>query len=373
MQTARNPYHRLEALAAMLIVAATAALLAPVVSAQSDRNRVCAENVNALAFAVLQYAEDYDRTLPQAVIWNDPARFRVQLGPYVGSTRPFRCPATGVGYATNPALAGRVLSGLGATDTTEMLRDERAHPDRKTTVAFLDGHVERGGVEEYFPDADAECYRRVRRIAFAVRQYAGDYDDRTPFQTDDEAFRAVVQPYLGSSRYWNCPDTKLPYSLAQEFRGRSLDDFADFDGVEIVRDPNAHRSGVATVCYLDGYAEQVGPRGIKYPTAIAESQRRVSGLGIALLQYSQDYNERLPPITTTAALKPLLLPYTRTSRTFEPPRGGTPFQLNGAVGGTNLFDYPSPSEVIWIRDPNGYGDGLITAGFLDGHIERRAP
>lgn len=372
MQPVRNPHNRLETLAAMLIVAATVAILTPVVFAQSDRNRLCADNARVLAVAVSQYAQDYDERIPQAAIWNNPVRFRAEISPYVGSTRPFRCPATGAGYVTNPVVAGQSFAAF-AADTTEMLRDAQVHPDGKSTVAFLDGHVERGGVEEYFPDADGECYNRVRRITFALQQYAQDYDEFLPFQPNDPALRSVVQPYLGSSRYWNCPDTKELYTIAQGFRGHSYNDFPDFDAVEVARDPRPHRSGVTTVGYLDGYVEQRGPRGIKYPTPVAESQRRVSLVNLALLQYSQDYDEYLPPITTIAALKPLLAPYTRSSRLFEPPRGGTPFQLNPAVGGTYLPSYSSPATVIWIRDNNNYSDGLITAGFLDGHVERRTP
>ncbi len=372
MQPAKNPHNRLEVLAALLIVAATAAILAPVVSAQSDRNRLCAENANVLAQAVMQYAQDYDETIPHAPIWNNPARFRTEIGLYTGSTRPFRCPATGAGYTPNPAVAGQSFAAFDP-DTTEMLRDARVHPDGKSTVAFLGGYVERGGVEQYFPDADAECFSRVRQITFAVQQYAQDYDELTPFQTDDTALRSVLQPYLRSSRYWSCPDTKQFYAIAQGFRGMSYNDFPDFSAVEIIRDPMVHRTGVSTVGYLDGYVEQRGPRGIKAPTPVAESQRRVGALNLALLQYSQDYDEYLPPVTTITALKPLLAPYIRGSRTFDPPSGGTPFQLNTEVGGTYLPDYPFLAEVMWIRDNNNYGDGLITAGFLDGHVERRTP
>lgn len=375
-------------LGAIVLCAAVGALLTPViVEASGDRNRQCVENVRALYLPIIQYAQDYDEKLPRAAVWNDPARLKDELVLYtVTNTTMFRCPATkGVPYVTNPAVAG-VSTASFDWENTVLFQDGAAHPDGKKTVVFSDGHITRGSIEQFVPSADRECVNRTLGIAQSLQAYAQDYDEQTPFQKDDAGFRAALFPYIRTNRLWNCPETGEPYTISQEIRGRFLGGFPDPQLVEVASDSIPHSgSRVTTMSYLDGHVVQSGPRGVTFPDGTPRPARRPKDvaiqrlklLGLALFEYAIDHEGTLPSLSDTDALRTALLPYVvesgGTSATFDPPvAGGTPFQLNSALGGKLLASFDS-SSTLWIKDVNHYEGRLIIAGYLDGHVGRVAP
>lgn len=377
-----NNWRLAELLGALVIVAGVAAFVSTVVQAGVDRNRRCVENVTAILRPVNLYIQDYDENYPPAFVWNNPSRFRTEIGLYTNDQSIFRCPATnGAFYTVNPAIAGQNQASLDI-ENLELLEDSVAHPDGKKTIVFLDGHSTRGGVEQFVPSVDAVCGNRLSQISLALSMYAQDYDEQYPFQTNDSRFREAIYPYVKTQRIWSCPDTAKLYKLGQAFRGKSIADFeqVDISKVVVATDAQAHRSGAITTTYLDGHTVQRGPRstvtqfpGNVSPSLAQQSQNKLKNISYALLQYTQDYDDTLPPLRDVSSLRELLSPYVYNINVFDPVTpGGVPFQLNTVLGGTKLSSYPDISQVIWIKDINNNGGRLITAGYLDGHVRRIA-
>ena len=256
-----------------------------------------------------------------------------------------------------------------------MLRDSKPHLDGRLTVAFLDGHVELGGVTQNPADNDPYCRQRVGQIARALQQYAQDYDETLPPQQNDDAFRQAAIPFVKSKSVWTCPDTNLLYTLLdKKYRGATFASIPDTAPIIVAQDPVPHKSGIVTTGYLDGYVEQKDARGnVIYPNAIPDPQKSLKAikkLDLALLQYSQDYDERLPIYNSYPELLPILKPYLggsdRTLLDFKQPT----FQVNTNYSGIFLPSIENPTNTIILRDVFDFGDGLITAGYLDGHAER---
>ncbi|MBC8143782.1 MAG: hypothetical protein H7Y38_20315 [Armatimonadetes bacterium] len=297
--------------------------------------------------------------------------FQREISPYLsGDTRPFRCPANGLRlYTPNPAIAGRTPFSIPGFYDTELIRDSAPHGDRLFTVGFGDGHVERGGVDQEHPDSS--CFNRVVRINNSVLQYVQDYDETLPSATNAVALRAQLRPYLvGSVRSFTCPDTLSAYPYNFALAGRPLRSFPAT--TETFKDTARHRSGLFTTGYVNGAVRQVTPTGVVVrPVPLTPgqlSERRIRQMALAMLQYSQDYDEKLPPMQTLAAFRAATEPYVQDTSIYTSP-GANPFVLRPELSGVSLQSIPNVTAIEWIRDANNYGDPFIRVGFVDGHVE----
>ncbi|MBC8143634.1 MAG: hypothetical protein H7Y38_19560 [Armatimonadetes bacterium] len=381
MSTDSSPTKRItEIVCAMLIVAATYALLRPVlVEASGDRVRQCAENQRALYIALNVYGYDYDAILPPASVWNNRVAFATELGLYGVTSAQLRCPATrGGAYRNNPDVAGRYPGNFDA-DTTILLEDTQPHADGKRNTTFADGRIENNGVEQHLPNVETACLNRQYGLATALAQYAQDYDEIYPNQSTDAGIRAGLMPYVQSSRGFDCPATGTPYFIGQFFRGRSDADITPKERatLETFADARTHRSGNITRSYLGEATVQTGPRGTTTPASNPPqapteiSRQKLRSLGSAMSQYASVNNGLLPPMDDLPTLRAALAPYVFSydPSVFDPfdAPGAVPFVLNPALGNTPLSSYENPASVIWVRDVNRYRGRLISVGYLDGH------
>ena len=193
-----NGFTLIELLVVIAIIALLAAILFPVFARarENARKTSCLNNEKQIALGFLQYAQDYDETLPTStdggagdgenkvggwvfysVFGGTNGRFDVTRGsiyPYVKSTQVYICPSDTFGRRTGNSFAvsacmvasakvsgyrlGRALSDFDSTSMWMMLGEETAggstddgymsttnsftprHFDG-TTVAFLDGHA----------------------------------------------------------------------------------------------------------------------------------------------------------------------------------------------------------------------------------------
>lgn len=359
--------------AVLFILICCTFLIGPVVHAALDRNQKCVFNAYTVTEALLLYAQDYDEVLP---VFGNASTFRPLILPYTKDNSLFLCPATGnIPFTPNTAMSGKNLASFPNPETVEALRDTKAHPDGKLTISFLDGHVERGGVDQPYADGTTpatQCIKRQRLFYLGLAMYLQDYDEVFPPYQNDTAFKQALDPYIKNKRAYTCPDSGQPFILGKQYRGQALSGIADLSPIEVVRDPVKHKSGVTTVTYLDGYTEQRGPQGIVYPSPIAESQVRIQRITQALLAYAQDHAGQLPTYTDYTQFAAQVGPYTQASRSLVSP-GAQSFQVNLNLSGTNLVSYPNPSAIIVLKDINNYGDGLITVGYLDGSVQRVGP
>jgi prepilin-type processing-associated H-X9-DG protein len=373
-------HHIADTVAVLFLVFTLTFILGPVVhAALVDRNQRCIANAFTVSTALLTYASDYDGRLPRAVAFNNAAQLQTDLSPYTRDTTVFRCPATGNAfYALNQTLGAIVVDSLPQVSVSEAFRDPSAHPDGKFTVAYLDGHVERGGVEQPYPSGPVTaglCVTRERGILAALNRYADDHGGTYPTEQDDNVLRNVLTPYTNNSRLFECPDSSQSYILGTEFRGLTLSSILDRSPILVVDDPVFHRDDEThRSIYLDGYVERNGPNGIDFPNIISTSMTRLRRiLTTGLNAYIQDHQGNLPTYSNYEEFEAQLMPYVRASRNFDPPRGPLAFQVNLTLSGKKLSDYSNPATVTVIQDLNDYGDGLITVGRLNGSIVRIRP
>ena len=145
-------------------------------AAGTDNTAVCAANLRSLGLATEQYAQDSDEILPPM---QTPQAFRTAVMPFVKDASAFTCPDTGLPYTINAAVSQKSIPSLGNnTDTVEIARDPQPHEDGLIAVGFLDGHVERGGVE--YGDPTAIITSREKALTLAVTQYTQDNDEAYP-------------------------------------------------------------------------------------------------------------------------------------------------------------------------------------------------
>lgn len=95
-------------------------------------------------------------------------------------------------------------------------------------------------------------------------------------------------------------------------------------------------------------------------------------LGLAFSQYTQDYDEKLPPMKTAAVTKRVLYPYVKSDSIFEQPQTHTLFQPNTSLSGRSLASFNDPASMVIYYEAAPEDDGLRAVLFLDGHVKRLA-
>ena len=344
--------------------------------AGADRNQGCVDNAFKLEVALRMYTQDYDEVLPPMDDFNKLSQI---LSPYISQNprvvaATMRCPATkNTPYALNVALSNKSIPSIGGDySAIELFRDAKAHPDGKFTIAYLDGSVLRGGVEQASSAEKNACGGRVRRLNLSVQMYAQDYDETLPIFGNDAEAREKLYPYLRGSRYFQCPETAVGYTFNTEISGLPLAAFADRSAVEVVRDSQIHYDGTITIGYLDGYVQRGG---VSYPDNEAECIRRAEALAQATAWYAQENDGKLPPLNDFAAFKSAVYPYTaNASRLFYCADTKRKFVLNSALNGMNLFQIADPANTILFKDPIAHRKtGKITVGYADGHADQITP
>lgn len=95
-------------------------------------------------------------------------------------------------------------------------------------------------------------------------------------------------------------------------------------------------------------------------------------LGLAFIQYTQDYDEKLPPMKTAAAAKTALFPYAKSDSVFEQPQTHALFQPNTSLSGRSLATFNDPASMVIYYEAAPEDDGQRAVLFLDGHVKRMA-
>lgn len=95
-------------------------------------------------------------------------------------------------------------------------------------------------------------------------------------------------------------------------------------------------------------------------------------LGLAFSQYTQDYDEKLPPMKSAAVAKKALSPYVKQDAVFEQPQTHTLFQPNASLSGRSLASFDDPSSMVVYYEAAPEDDNLRAVLFLDGHVKRLA-
>ncbi|BDI33782.1 hypothetical protein CCAX7_58330 [Capsulimonas corticalis] len=323
----------------------------------------CLANAKPLALAVAQYAQDWDGFLPAT---DTQAHFQAALLPYVGRTSAFTCPATHLAYVPNPAISGHSIFEYRATeDTTIVFQDAAPHPSHKSTVGFLDGHVEQGGVEA--GDPDQLCVDHVKAISLAVLQYVQDNDERYPLLDSPDHAKTALMPYVTSARMFICPATGQPYVFNASLSYVAFPSIASPTTTIVMQDAIAHSNGVKTIGYADGHVTPA-------PTASdpgAADTANLRQIGFGVTQYVQDYDEFYPSFQNEPAFETAVGPYTRNPSIFINPNTGQNYLLNASLSGRSLASLDAPSMFWMAKDRAVNPDGSFNTLTADGRVSTR--
>jgi len=93
-------------------------------------------------------------------------------------------------------------------------------------------------------------------------------------------------------------------------------------------------------------------------------------IGLALTQYTQDYDEALPPMKTAAQADDALYPYLKNRSLLEHPATHELYQVNTSLSHRNMASFQNLSTMVVYFEARPDADGLRAVLFLDGHVER---
>lgn len=111
-----------------------------------------------------------------------------------------------------------------------------------------------------------------------------------------------------------------------------------------------------------------GARGKAGATACANNLHYLS---IAVDEYTQDYDETLPPMQTQSVFQTAVLPYSQHSTDFVCPDTGLSYIPNAAISGQVLLSLGRDTDAIEVaRDAAAHEDGEMAIVYLDGVVRR---
>ena len=108
------------------------------------------------------------------------------------------------------------------------------------------------------------------------------------------------------------------------------------------------------------------------PDPIPASTSNLKQIGLALIQYTQDYDEVLPPMKSAAVTKAAIYPYVKSDAVFQEPPANVPYQPNTSLSHRKLASFQDPASMAVYYEPAPQSDGLRAVLFLDGHVKRLA-
>ena len=120
----------------------------------------------------------------------------------------------------------------------------------------------------------------------------------------------------------------------------------------------------------------------------AQSMTNLKQIGLGLLQYVQDYDERLPPMRSAQSMaqiqrpydarelttvQQVLQPYLRSTEIFEHPKTRELYRPNSSLSGKNFASFGAPARTATFYEASAAADKKRAVLFLDGHVKRVAP
>lgn len=118
--------------------------------------------------------------------------------------------------------------------------------------------------------------------------------------------------------------------------------------------------------------------------ATAASMSNLKQLGLGLLMYAQDYDERLPPMNSATSqaqirapsppnrqtVQQRLRPYLKNDDIYSHPTTKQLYRPNGFLSRKRLSFFTSPATMVAFYEASPDADGLRAALYLDGHVKR---
>jgi hypothetical protein len=302
-------------------------------------------NAQQLVAALNLYVEDWDETYPPM---RTQPQFQTALTNYVSSPAIFVCPITNKPYQPNPALSGKSTASV--TDIGSTAAVSAAIPGQSPLVAYLDSHVQQGRTD--LTDPTQESVQNAKSIAQGLLLYTQDWDEVFPPSQTLAQFQKAIAPYVHDRHALTCPLSGKPFQLNPQLKGETLAAIADYGTTPAIWDTPTKPNNRSVIGYLQ------------------EGDDHVRSLILGLEEYTQDYDEILPPMQSPAIFKQVVYPYIRSERVFLDPYSQQPYLPNPFLSGKPLAKFPDYSAVYAFMASAPGPDKRITVGYLDDYITR---
>jgi hypothetical protein len=161
---------------------------------------------------------------------------------------------------------------------------------------------------------------------------------------DEEPVTALVPELL-------TPDTSLALSLLNI---RTVGSLSDVRGFNLDQELADNRKARQAVRAADGVS----------------SQTNLNQLGLALLMYARDHEQRFPPMRDAATVRPMLMPYLKNDAVFTHPETRAPYQPNPLLSNRTLAQVVNPAETVAFFEAAPAADRTRGVTFVDGHVQR---
>ncbi|HZO90417.1 MAG TPA: hypothetical protein VFB38_18975 [Chthonomonadaceae bacterium] len=93
-------------------------------------------------------------------------------------------------------------------------------------------------------------------------------------------------------------------------------------------------------------------------------------LALGVLMYSQDNNEKLPPMKDPSAPKKAIDPYVKNDELFVHPQTKEPYQPNVNLSRKSLAAISRPAETPLLYEASPGPDGMRAVAYVDGHVKK---
>lgn len=347
----------------ILVVSAIAVALTAAWAKSWEPVDACVGNERLLIQAMQQYLQDNDNIFP---LMNTQAEFQSALSPYVQNPQTFICPDTGQAYVPNSYYSYRQLQSIADISAQPIFEDAVAHEGHKA-FAYFDDVVTRG--EVVMGNTNEECVSNLRAVSLGMLQYVQDYDETFPLMDTPTHFRDALMPYVRDRRDFICPATNAWYRPNAALSYKTLAWINNPSTTWLVADERPHANGLKAIAYVDGHVDQGGVNKGNFFSTTQTCYDNVRELNLAVLQYTQDNDEMLPPTDTLAHFEAALAPYVGGDNSlFICPDNNAPYVLNPAVGGESIALIANPSTTVILQDPGYNLDGTFNTLYVDGHV-----
>lgn len=103
-------------------------------------------------------------------------------------------------------------------------------------------------------------------------------------------------------------------------------------------------------------------------------------LNLAMMMYTQDYDNTLPPLKDNAHVQKVLFPYLKNKSLYTCSTTKTAYQVNSALTSKKtrkgqvikLTTILNPAQTVIFYETKPHADGQRSVGYLDGHAKREA-
>lgn len=114
----------------------------------------------------------------------------------------------------------------------------------------------------------------------------------------------------------------------------------------------------------------IGTDIVQEKDASAESVSNLKQLGLAVMQYLQDYDETYPPIKGASQVKNALMPYVKSASVFLDPHTKQQYKFNPKLSGLTLAKLADPAGTVLAYEPGPDKSKTRAVAFADGHVKR---